>query len=259
MRKLLSITLLLSFAFSYGQFEDYDNVDEGESGISRNASAFDIKDRLYLNLSNSYFVDFVTSPLGTGYLQFADFVDSNGNTVFREDPIATKTSYQSIFSIGFEPRLNIVEIKENLAFAVSAPVAIGFGTSFAAADAAGVSGFGHIQVPLLLKLYSGASSTYDSDDDFGISAGAGFELNKIGLFRTATTEAEREMGKAWIMPSVSLGVHFYRGYSPMEVNIKYGFGPIETQQINEFGERIFPEKITRASSLKLSLVYMIGG
>lgn len=256
MRKFLVFLFSVVVFTAQAQYEVYDNVDEDDD---RNSSEFDLQDRLYLNISNSYFVDFINSPLTTAYITNAN-VPGPGDTVttFRQDPIAAKTVYQSFFTIGFEPRLNVIEMKDNLALAVSAPIAIGFGNAFPGESAAGATGLGHIQIPLMVKLYSGAASTFRAEDDFGISAGAGFEMNKLALFKFASTEQEQELNKAWIMPSVSLGVHFYRGYSPMEVNIKYGFGPIERQTLNGVGDVIFPELITRASSLKLSFVYMLG-
>ncbi|MGB1039184.1 MAG: hypothetical protein ACPGYY_11110, partial [Bacteroidia bacterium] len=78
---------------------------------------------------------------------------------------------------------------------------------------------------------------------------------KLGLFSFSVTEEQRNLNKMWVMPAASLGVHFYRGMMPMEVNIKYGFGEIQEQYLDEFGQRLAVKKITRASSLKLSLVY----
>ena len=59
------------------------------------------------------------------------------------------------------------------------------------------------------------------------------------------------------MQAVALGVHFYRGSAPMEVNLKYGFGPIQNQKIDNFGQPIFGRRTTRANSIKLSFTYLL--
>jgi hypothetical protein len=257
MKYTLIVIFLLLSTFGHSQNEEYDNVDSGDDLI---ISQKDLKDRFYLSLTNSYFVDFINSPLETGYRIFSDIASDDVTTITRRDPIAVKSGYQSFLSIGIEPRLNLKEIKDNLAIAISAPVALGFGNAFPVNNARGSTGFGHVQVPILVKLYSGAGSTFDADDDFGISLGGGLELNKIGLFdfQNQGQGSEEVPNNAWVMPAVSLGVHFYRGYNPMEVNLKYGFGPIETQRIDGFGNVLFPEINSRASSVKLSLIYLMG-
>ncbi len=82
------------------------------------------------------------------------------------------------------------------------------------------------------------------------------ELNKIGVLNFGD-DRNPDMNRAWIMPAVALGVHFYRGSSPMEVNLKYGFGPIQNQKIDNFGQHIPRRHTTRANSLKLSFTYLL--
>lgn len=254
MKYFLSLFLLFSMFLSYSQDdgEVFDNDDDIE--VAGDNSEF--QDRFYLGLSNSYLIDFITSPLTTSnYITYDPPTTPGGPSIPVNNPNAAQTVYSSLFSIGMEPRYNLVDLKDNVALAVAAPISIGFGQAQPATNAVGGSGFGHIQVPVLLKLYSGAASTYKAEDDFGISVGAGMELNKLGLFNFAVTEEERTLNKAWVMPVASLGVHFYRGMMPMEVNVKYGFGEIQDQYLDQFGQRLPVKKITRASSLKLSIVY----
>jgi len=140
-------------------------------------------DNFYLGIASSYYIDFVTTPLsfcslkvGTDPVQ--DPNDSN-NTIFvpRYADAPFQTSYISYFSFGIEPRYNIKEFSDNLVFAVSAPVTFGFGQAFSANDyVKGGTGFGSVQLPILAKLYLGSASTYQSNQDFGLSVGGGLEV-----------------------------------------------------------------------------------
>jgi hypothetical protein len=150
-----------------------------------------------------------------------------------------------------------VDFKKNLALAVSAQIAAGFGSTYAASEyAASAEGFGNFQIPVMLRLYYGASATHAAQDDFGVNIGAGYELNKIGVLNFGE-DRNPDLNRAWIMPTVALGVHFYRGSSPMEVNLKYGFGPIQNQKIDNFGNPIPGRRTTRANSIKLSFTYLL--
>ena len=157
-----------------------------------------------------------------------------------------------------------MDFKKNLALAMSAQIAAGFGSTYAASEyAASAEGFGNFQIPVMLRLYYGASATQAAQDDFGVNIGAGYELNKIGVLnfgenrnRDKNSDAPPPQ-QAWIMPAVALGVHFYRGSSPMEVNLKYGFGPIQNQKIDNFGNPIPGRRTTRANSIKLSFTYLL--
>ena len=58
------------------------------------------------------------------------------------------------------------------------------------------------------------------------------------------------------MPAFTAGAKFYRGLSPMEVNVKFGYGVIENQREDQYGNPLLNGKrITRASSIKLSVIY----
>ncbi|MGB1038195.1 MAG: hypothetical protein ACPGYY_06065, partial [Bacteroidia bacterium] len=171
MRYLLGLFLLFSVFISYSQDdgEVFDNDDDIE--IAGNNSEF--KDKFYLGFSNSYLIDFITSPLTTSnYITYDPPIEPDGPSIPVNNPNAAQTVYSSLFSIGIEPRYNLVDLKDNIALAIAAPLSIGFGQAQPAVNAVGGAGFGHLQVPVLLKLYSGAASTYEATDDFGISVGA---------------------------------------------------------------------------------------
>ena len=258
MRYLIAFTLLFSIFLGFGQV--YDNEDDEENKeYDTKSDFFDYKKRLYLGLNNSFYVDFITSPVGTFQIEYAE----PGGGVRYEDA-AVQSRYLSYFTIGIEPRYNLVDFKKNLALAMSAQIAAGFGSTYAASEyAASAEGFGNFQIPVMLRLYYGASATQAAQDDFGVNIGAGYELNKIGVLnfgenrnRDKNSDAPPPQ-QAWIMPAVALGVHFYRGSSPMEVNLKYGFGPIQNQEIDNFGNPIPGRRTTRANSIKLSFTYLL--
>jgi len=258
MRYIYILLFFTIFIGSYAQ-EDSDEVYDNEDDfIAEQEAKKNWKNKFYLGITNTFYIDYVLSPLGTTNFITYDPDPNGGPSVPVNNPAAAQTDYQSVYSFGIEPRYNIIDFEDNLALAISAPITIGLGTSGPASDEVqGSSGFGNFQMPLLLHIYYGTGSTYYAQDDFGINIGAGFELNKLGLFTIASTEEERNMNKAWIMPAVTAGVHFYRGSSPMEVNIKYGFGPIENQIIDGFGNRLKSRRVTRATSLKLSFIYLL--
>ncbi|PCJ67402.1 MAG: hypothetical protein COA58_03525 [Bacteroidetes bacterium] len=248
--------LIFCFALGLSAQEEYDNEDDDTeiSDYSPSSDFFDWKSRLYLGFSNSFYVDFITSPLSTYKVEYAE----PGGGV-RYDDAAAQTGYSSFFTIGIEPRYNLFDLSENFAVAASSGVYLGFGQTYAAnSKAASANGFGNVQIPLFLRLYYGAGSTFAATDDFGINVGAGYELNKIGIFNFSTSESDGDLNPAWIMPSITGGVIFYRGSTPVEVNLKYGFGPIQDQIVDQFGNRLSEGKIsTHARSIKLSIVYAL--
>jgi len=247
--------LLVSVLFSVSlSAQVYDNEDDEvllESDYAPASDFLDWKKRLFLGLSNSFYVDFINSPLTTYQKEYAE----PGGGVRYEDA-AAQTGYTSFFTIGIEPRYNVLDISDNFVGAVSSGVNFGFGQTYNANDrAASASGFGNIQIPVLVRLYFGAGSTFDANDDFGVNIGAGYELNKIGLINFSSIEGDADLNPAWVMPAVTGGVTFYRGTSPVEVNLKYGFGPIQNQLVDQFGNRLTQRVSTRANSIKLSLIY----
>jgi hypothetical protein len=257
LKKMRNIFILLLITFcSFGLSAQTMDDEESKS----------VSDQFFLGIASSYYVDFATTPLGVSY-------EPTGNTIPKVDPndsnntiyvdeyanVPSQTTYISYFSFGIEPRFNVKEISENLAFAVSAPVTIGFGQAFPSNDdVKGSQGFGSIQIPVLAKLYLGSGSTYESNEDFGISIGAGLEMNKIALINPGATLEEQQLNKAWIMPAVTGGVHFWRGSSPMEVNVKYGFGKLQSYRRNKYNQIITSgERFTKASSIKLTFIYLM--
>jgi hypothetical protein len=246
------ILVLISF-YGYGQV--YDNVDEIENSTNlpqKSSSILDWKSRLHTGLSSSFFVDFITSPLS-----YIDIVYTDPGNIKRIEKGAVQTTYTSFYTIGFVPRYNVYEIKNNLALAVSAPIAIGFGNAIPASESVnGGSGFGNLQLPIFLNIFYGAESTYNAQDQIGFNLGYGIEFNKIGLLSFSSSPQNENMNKSWVMPAFTAGAQFYRGLSPMEVNVKFGYGGIENQRVDQYGNPLLNGKrITRASSIKLSVIY----
>ena len=252
---LLSILLLVN-VLSFGQ--EYDNVDAGSSEnqikFNESSSILNWKNRLHMGVSNSFFVDFITSPLGS-----IDIVYTDPGNVQRIEKGATQTSYTSIYSIGFVARYNVLEHSDNLALSLSSPVSVGFGNAVASTESVrGGQGFGNLQIPLFLQFYYGAESTFKSEENIGINFGYGLEWNKIGLLDFSSTADDQDINKPWIMPAITCGAQFYRGLAPMEVNVKYGFGKVEDQLFDEFGNKLNEGKrSTRASSLKITFIYFL--
>jgi len=255
--KTIAVIILLFFTqLVYGQLEEEDVIREKEKTPKQ-----EFKDKFYLGLVSSYYIDFVTAPLTFDRLRVGAEPDPNDPTKYidKYENVPFQTTYNSFFSMGVEPRYNIKDFNKNLAFGIAAPITIGFGQAFASNENVfGASGFGSIQVPILAKIYLGTASTYASDEDFGLSAGVGFEINKIGIIAPGASELEQDAMRAWVMPSASAAVHFWRGTSPMEVNVKYGFGPISEYRTDKYGQVLSQgPRSTRASSIKLTFVYLM--
>lgn len=241
MRQLFSALFIGAFVISsFGQ--------EAESD-SKN-----FKDHFFLGFVSSYYIDFVSSPL-----QIVDFSrELQGGFTTPDTAIPFQTRYIALFSIGVEARYNFYEHGDNLAFAISMPVTMGFGEAIPQnEDVEGASGYSNIQIPMLLKTYYGTHSTYRNSSEFGVSAGAGFEYNKLGLIATDGREKVKDANKGWIMPVFSLSAHFWRNNAPIEINFKYGKGANSDYSVNKHGQALIDGKrTTRASSTKLSFVYL---
>lgn len=225
---------------------------------SSNCFGQDLKNRFFLGLASSQFIDYTTSPLlivkeQTGF--DPNPLDPN-DPIPRYEDIPYQTSSWSMLSIGLEPRFNVYEINDDLAVALSLPLSIGIGQSGASNDdVSGASGFGSFQGDFMTKVYFGNGATYSSESDFGVSIGGGLEFNKLALINQGNFE-QKEFNKGWVMPVVSGSVHFWRGASPLEVNLKYGFGEPRSYNIDKFGSPI-STRTTNAFSFKLSFVYLV--
>ena len=253
----LQIGFFLILLTTIGFSQEYDNVDEEDNqplNSKISSSIFDWKSRLHTGVSSSFFIDFITSPLSHVDVEYTD----PGNIV-RIEQGAVQTTYASYYTIGFVPRYNIYELKNNLALAISAPISIGFGNATRASETViGASGFGNFQLPLFFNVFYGAESTYDAQDHIGFNVGYGFEFNKIGLLNFSSLSQNENINKSWVMPAFTAGAQFYRGLSPMEVNVKFGYGKIENQLVDQYGNPLLDGKrITRASSIKLSVIYFL--
>lgn len=250
MKNSALMLLIILTNLTFGQVNGVDNDAEESSDFTRTEFT-DWKSRTYLSISSSFLIDYITSPLG-----YYNPRETQPN--FKYSRAATQSSTASLYTLGFEARYNLLDIKENLAIALSAPVGFGFSNVFATSDdVRSGQGFGTIQIPVMARLYFGAGSTFSALDDFGINVGAGYEFNKLGVFNFGSEPQASGINKAWLMPAITGGVSFVRGISPVEVNLKYGFGPIQDQLIDGEGNRLTSKRTTRATSLKLSLVYPI--
>jgi hypothetical protein len=234
--------------------------------FSSEAQTKDWQDRMFLSFNTSTYLDFVKSPIEMVETIIATAPNPNdpgGPGI----PVLGNVPYQSIgwslFSLGLEPRFNLYEMDQNASLAVSVPISFGLCQVVPASDAlGGKEGFGSLQIPVMLKLYLGFGSTYESEKDFGLSLGMGMEYNKLGLI-SVSSESSSEGNKGWMMPAASLGIHFWRGTSPMEINLKYGFRSPESYYIDKYGEPLkdrfgnLTEGVTRANSFKVSIGYLL--
>ncbi|MCB9252681.1 MAG: hypothetical protein H6605_09460 [Flavobacteriales bacterium] len=217
-------------------------------------------DKFFLSITTSPYMDFMVSPI-----QF--HTTATGNTDIFGNPTYARIPFQSvqfnILSLGLEPRYNLKEFDDDAALTLAAPVSFGIGVTGPVDElkVRGSTGFGSVQIPVLLKLFIGNGSTYRTIRNFGFNLGAGAELNKIGLINISGES--NEFNKAFILPCVTAGIVFMRGDSPMEINFKYGFGPVRSHDVDGQGNPLqdnngLPYKrSSRGQSLKLSLVYLL--
>lgn len=226
----------------------------------------DFSERFFMSFNSSTYTDFVKSPIRTVSAVVAN--RPNPNDPFGPGiPVYAEVPYQSwgwsLFSLGLEPRFNVYEMNDEAALAISIPFSFGmYQVVPASNEVGGNEAFGGIQIPILAKLYLGSSSTYESEKDFGISLGIGMEFNKLGLVNVNGGEGGEGNG-GWMMPVSSLGIHFWRGSMPMEINLKFGFGPRTDYFVNKFGDPLkdsfgnLTSGSSRASSFKLTFGYLL--
>ncbi len=195
------------------------------TGLAQNN---DYNDNFFMSFHSTAYFDFIWSPLKLENAPTGNtIIDGNGNEVpeYKEIPFQSYTN--NLFSFGVEPRYNIHTIDNNTAVAVSSPISIGLGqvgqSPFISHRVGSVEGFGSIQIPLFLKLYIGSGSTYDCEKDYGVSLGAGFEYNKVGLIQL-NNDVASDINTGFVLPVLSFGFHFFRGFDPVEFNLKYGSG-----------------------------------
>lgn len=251
--QVFAVLLCLSFS-GYGQ----------ESMITGGTKSASKSERFFIAVTSSTYLDIVTSkvemvPTFTGY----DFDPISGQSVPRYDNVPYQSRCWSIVSIGLEPRYNLYEMDDNSALAVSVPISFGLGmTNPANFEVRGMEGIGSMQIPLLLKLYVGNHSTFNTKKDFGISIGGGFEYNKVGLI-DVSGDPEPVNNKGWIMPVGTMGIHFWRGIYPFEINVKYGVSSFQEYSVDGDGNPIQNEagayisRKARASSFKITFVSLM--
>ena len=253
---ILSITLLLTF-MSTAIAQEGSRESEGKEKKN------DLANKFFIAISTSTYTDIIISPLKYHYGPTGIFDPITQERIYGDIPYQTKEF--NIFSMGIEPRFNLKEFNENSALSVSSPISLGIGSSYSAAGdelvVKGAEGFGSVQVPLLLKLYLGNGSTYTTQKEFGFIAGAGFEMNKVGII--SSSSSANSYNKAFVLPCISTGFTFMRGNSPMEINIKYSFGKLQSQDTDAHGKALLNNlnlpytRDTRGKSIKLSFVYLM--
>ncbi len=257
MKTKIILTTLFIFTLIF-QILAQEKSEESIGGSKKS----ELSDKFFLALTTSTYTDFLVSPLKYHYM-------ATGNTDILGNPIYAQVPFQSqqlnIISLGIEPRFNLKEFDENSSLSVSAPISFGIGSSFSAAGedliVKGTEGFGSLQIPLFLKLNIGNGSTYTTQKDFGFNAGAGLEFSKLGLINI--TANSKQFNKAFVLPSLTAGVTFMRGDSPMEINFKYSFGKVKFQETDSQGDLLKDaggvpyQRNTRSQTIKLSFVYLI--
>ncbi|MFT7591204.1 MAG: hypothetical protein ACI9UJ_001126 [bacterium] len=207
----------------------------------------EFNDNFFMSMHSSFYFDYIWTPLKVEYAPTGNVSpdptpDDPNNVKIDYADIPFQSFTNNLISIGLEPRYNIRTLDENSAIAISSPISIGFGQvtapPYSDFSVGSIEGFGSIQIPLFAKLYIGSGSTYESEKDFGISFGAGLEFNKVGLIRLDQSQSAYRGNTAFVIPVASLGFHFWRGYSPVEVNIKYGETQSRTFAFDRNGQSI---------------------
>lgn len=173
-----------------------------------------------------------------------------------------KESYaqSEAFSFGtmiYDVRVNIKEISDNAAFGIGLTPAVGFSLVEPVAGLNGVSGLGHIQVAGMAKIIFGHMATRRSSGDYGVTIGAGYELNKIGMISQSPKNNLEDIPNSWwLMPTVSIGINAYRYGAPVEFNIKIGRGNADYYDLDRFGDAI-SQQAGSAYSLRFAVFYQL--
>lgn len=231
-----------------------------EDGSETKTSSDKNAQKFFIAFSTSTYTDVIISPIKFHRTATGN-TDPQGNPTFADIPF--QSMQYNIISLGLEPRYNLKEFDENTSLTLAAPVSFGIGVTAPVDDLSvkGSSGFGSFQVPVMVKLFRGNGSTYQTVKDFGFNIGAGMEFNKIGLINLSG-ETDR-FNKPFVFPCVTAGVLFMRGDSPLEINFKYGFGTFRTQEVNGQGDPLLDnnglpyQRRARGQSIKLSFTYLM--
>jgi hypothetical protein len=250
--------VIVSLAFLLLLVPTISAQDEEETTVENPKSSW--SDKFFLAFTASTYTDLIISPLQYHYAL-------TGNTDQAGNPTTANIPFQSlqynIISLGIEPRYNLKEFDDNTAITLAAPVSFGIGTTGPVDNikVQGVSGFGSLQIPLIMKLFIGNGSTYRTQKDFGFNIGGGFEFNKIGLINLSGETNKNN--SPFIMPCITTGIVLMRGDTPMEINFKYGFSKFKTQDTNGQGDLLLDSfgvpttRTVRGQTLKLSFVYLM--
>jgi hypothetical protein len=221
------------------------------------------EDNFFMAINTSSYLDIIKTPLRQVRVITGNDMDANGNIIPRYADAPSQSATINFFSLGLEPRYNIKKLNENAAFALALPMSIGIGaTSSVDETVLGVTGFGSIQLPLMLKFYLGNGSTYQCEKDYGMSLGGGIEYDKIGLMNVSG-ESQPIENKGFFIPVASFGIHFWRNNLPVEINIKYGNGAYVEYANDKYGQPLkneFNQLISqkaRSSTFRISYVQLL--
>lgn len=224
-----------------------------------------MEDNFFLSFHSTVYFDVIWSKLYVENAPTGNIIIVDGKEVPEYKEIPFQSFTYNIFSFGLEPRYNIKTFDENSALAISSPISLGLGqvTAPPSDNAIGsIEGFGSLQIPLFAKLYVGSGSTYDCEKDYGVSFGFGFEYNKLGLIRLDGGEPAGPLNKGFVIPAASLGIHFWRGINPVEVNIKYAEGASKEYHFDKYGDPIMSSSglssgVGKARSFRMSISYIL--
>lgn len=190
-------------------------------------NAQDIFKNTYLGVHVTLFADFILSPESLESLNSPNYYMLNGEYLAPGETLPTQSFLINTISMGAEVRQNLIDFDENTALGVALPLTLGYGeiTNNPFRSLAHVKGYGSLQLPLLLAIYKGLGSTYDTDKYSGFSCGLGVQYVKIGLVPERTYGENMYAGKTgFVTPVATLGVHFLTGDNVNELRVKYGFG-----------------------------------
>lgn len=201
-----------------------------------NASAQDggFKDRLFISLGHSIFLDFFGMPsysnIDTNALYNAiinGYPDDQVNVVQRQ------TGY-SIYTFGAKFRVNLVDLNDNTSIDVHAWPALGISLMD---DNGSHSYIGSFSFPIIAGINFGNTSTYNTDQNKGFGFGIGYEYLNGGLIGSEDESSPYltdNVIKSTAMPVVELAYRYWsKSNKAREISFLIGFGSKGKSKIDE--------------------------
>jgi hypothetical protein len=148
-------------------------------------------------------------------------------TINNGDTSTSGYQYQSfsVFNIAYEPRYNLVEMGDN--FALSVDVGLAFAMSVQEFTWTGSYGSAimHFNLPVFLKIYGGAGSTYNTMNSAGFNIGIGFQSIYAGLISIdAEEELKQNMQHFYVQPLIGGGASWWMGNRLITLNFSGWLG-----------------------------------